>query len=99
MTMHVYYQIREAVYFLLDSYGLVEGTTESNANKNGLISTLFESADNRIMLTWDERNEFGYAEIWENNSWSKLSNKVMKSSDIVFKESIDKLCREIKSYL
>ena len=46
-----------------------------------------------------QKDGFGYVEIWENERWHKLESYVTESDEITFNDSINTLCREIKSYL
>ena len=96
--MHEYYKLREAVSLLLEAYGFIEGTTDSNIDIYGSMKTHFKSNEDQLMLTWDAKDGFGYAEIWERGSWDRLINVVFEPSDINYLESVDNLCLEIKSY-
>lgn len=97
--MHEHYLIQEALQPMLEEAGFTIESENPQLDYYGSLRTIFVAEEKRILLGWDGKEGFGYAEVWKKGKWEKLSTKMLESKESEFRKAIENLAQEMTEYL
>jgi hypothetical protein len=95
--MTEYQQIKLRFKAILEPLNYEEVIIDKETDEMGSVYSIFTLVEKRFLLQWDGEEYFFSIEKWENEQWSMLKNKVLKSHEDNFEKSIQALEKELKT--
>ena len=97
--MHEHYQIKEAIWPVLERAGFGIESENNQVDYFGSIRTIFVRDDKRVLLEWNGEQGFGRAAVWKSDKWEGLPTKVLEAKKSEFQEAIQRLVIDLRGHI